>query len=172
MNQIDQQQTSLPATMDNIVDALTSPELIHNWSQSLENSGLPMETQVSLKKWITELRDQIVSQVKDVEYDERVGLMVALRYIEIRSNWNGLNTQLQFQMFRGAAPDMPLMVRMSLMSSIIAELEPFIRAEDKDQVDAFLDNPLMEGASGLIKVDSNKVTIFGPNRILIQKQQQ
>ena len=167
---VEQAAEKLPATAENVVEVLTGTSLVQSWADSLENSGLAMDQQVTLKKWASEFRDQIVAQVKDIEFEESVETVIALRYIEIRSAWNGLNTQLQFQMFKGKTNDMPLMVRMSLMSAIIAELERFIRSEDKDQVDTFLDNPMINQLSGLIKVDSNKVTIFGPNRILIQKQ--
>lgn len=152
-----------------IVAALTSPLLINSWSESLEQSNLPMERQVSLKKWISEYRDQFVTQLQDIEFEEQLETMLALRYIEIRANWNGINTQIQFQMFRGQEPDNDLLARGSLISSIITEIEKFIGVEDKDQVDTFLDNPLIGDGVGLIKVDSNKVTILGPNRVLIQK---
>lgn len=155
--------------LEQIVQALTSPGLINSWSESLEQSNISMERRVSLKKWISEYRDQFVTQLQDIEFEEQLETMLALRYIEIRANWNGINTQIQFQMFRGQELDADLLARGSLISSIITELEKFIGSEDKDQVDTFLDSPLIGDGVGLIKVDSNKVTILGPNRVLIQK---
>ncbi|MCR9144179.1 MAG: hypothetical protein NXI24_18165 [bacterium] len=161
--------TQTKFSLEEIVGALTGTALVHNWSECLEHSQLSMERQVSLKKWISEYRDQFVEQLRDIEYEEQLETMLALRYIEIRANWNGINTQIQFQMFRGQEPDSDLLARGSLISSMITELEKFIGVEDKDQVDTFLDSPLIGDGVGLIKVDSNKVTILGPNRVLIQK---
>ncbi len=154
--------------LDAVTSALTGPGLIRIWADSLESSALSMERQVALKKWISDYRDQIIRQFQDIELKDELEVMIALRYIEIRANWNGLNTQLQFQMFRGQEPDPEITVRASLISSLITELEGFIGNEDKDQVDTFLDNPLLGEGTGLVKVDAQKITIIGPNRVLIQ----
>jgi hypothetical protein len=150
--------------------ALNSPELINGWAATLNGSHLPMDRQVSLKKWISEFRDQIVKQINDVEFVDSLSVILALRYIEIRAQWNGINTQIQFQMFRGQDPDPDLTVRGSLTSSLISEIERFIRSEDKDQADAFLDNPLIGDGVGLVRIDSNKVVIMGPHKVIVERR--
>lgn len=69
-------------------------------------------------------------------------MVVAVRFIELKSHWILLNTQINYKLVSKGEVDMSLAYRASLISQLLEALEHLIEPEDIDRIIDFLSEPL------------------------------
>lgn len=122
--------------------ALTADTLEKEWADTLAH--WEDATAVELHRtraWVTRIRDEFFDHVTDVAEEEELIFAMALRYIELRSHWQMLNTQMNYQMFRKGTCSMELQMRGSLLSQLIEQIVPFVDAEDTNRIGELLLSP-------------------------------
>jgi hypothetical protein len=122
--------------------ALNDAELEQSWTSCLENyTEATPEKRVELATWIMAERDAFLHRAADVDDDEELIILAALGYIELKSQWQMLNTQINYQVFRKGEADVDLTFKASLLSSVVAKIGSFLTEEDLMKIQEFLMNP-------------------------------
>jgi hypothetical protein len=122
--------------------ALNDIELEQSWTSCLENyTEATPEKRVELATWIMAERDAFLHRAADVDDDEELIILAALGYIELKSQWQMLNTQINYQVFRKGEADIDLTFKASLLSSVVATIGSFLTEEDLVKIQEFLMNP-------------------------------
>ena len=83
-----------------------------------------------------------VAAARDIEEPEELELTTVIQYIELKSHWIKLNTQLNYQMFKRGESDRATMFRAALISSTLSRIEPLIADADIRRITDFLANPI------------------------------
>ncbi|MCS6808921.1 MAG: hypothetical protein RML40_09545 [Bacteroidota bacterium] len=96
--------------------------------------------------WINDVRNTIVRCALDIGDDnpEELLVSVALRYIELKSQWHMLNTQINYQVFRKGEAEPMLLYQSSLLSTLVDALQQLLSNEDLAKIDEFLTNPVAD----------------------------
>ena len=96
--------------------------------------------------WLeTIIRDMVatLSNVCDPD-DERMSLVI--QYVELKSRWIGLNTKMNYELFRMGESSLTDMFRGAAISALLAHIEPLLDQEDLGKVTEFLAQPLNQAA--------------------------
>ena len=91
------------------------------------------------------IRDMVatLSNVSDPD-DERMSLVI--QYVELKSRWIGLNTKMNYELFRMGESSLTDMFRGAAISALLAHIEPLLDQEDLGKVTEFLAQPLNQAA--------------------------
>lgn len=123
-------------------EALTKDSLDESWSEAID-SMIDEEGQAEeLLNWVKEYRDEFLDMTEDVQDPEEIRTSLILRYIEIKCHWMILNTQMQYQAVNTGEADPEIMVKGSLISNLLEELEDFLDQEEVQQLTKFLSEPI------------------------------
>lgn len=117
--------------------------LRHGLSQSAAPDAGGIERTLA---WISRIRDEIIQSVSAIDTDEDVELAVAAGYIELKSRWIAINTQINYQFIKQGAPDAESQQRGFALWSLLAALENLLNPVDIEQITAFLAEPLRGAA--------------------------
>ncbi len=124
---------------------LTGDELQQYWASCLdEYKEATLEERAKLLSWVHNLRDGFLSHAADIDDEEELLVSVALSYIELKSKWQMLNTQVNYQVFRTGEAKPELMFKSSLLSVIVDTIGKFLTTEDITKIQEFLLNPTAE----------------------------
>ena len=124
---------------------LTAPTLIQSWRDTLAEWSEATEAErEQVFKWAVNLRDQFLEAARDIEEPETLDMVSAVRYIELKSHWILLNTQINYGLVSKGKADMCLAFRASLISQLLETLEHLIEAGDIDRIIEFLSEPLSD----------------------------
>jgi hypothetical protein len=126
-------------------EILHAPDVETAWKQTIESftNGAPQD-RLDLAEWIMGIRSRVIAHADDVEDEEELRISVALGYIELKSHWQMLNTQINYQVFRKGAADQYLLHKSSLLSVLVDKLSSLINPEDLQKIQEFLLNPTAE----------------------------
>ncbi len=108
-----------------------------------DGAHLPVETAGRLREWIRGIRADLLRVVDDVEDDIEMVHLTAIRYIELKSHWMTLNTQINYRLVKSGIFDPELSMRASLTSGLLMLLERFVDTRDVDRITTFLAQPLV-----------------------------
>lgn len=130
---------------------LTSPELDVLWDSILEDypEG-SSESRGELLAWIDGIRSETVELLDDIVQIDASALHLALRLIELRSQWTMFNTRLNFKMMKGEPYDAPMATRGSLVSSVTHVIEGALAKEDVEAITRFLGDPAPLGSHATV----------------------
>jgi hypothetical protein len=127
---------------DELHSALYSAELERYWDECLaEYTEATPSERGELLDWVHSIRDGLVSHAKDIDDPEELVISVALSYIEFKSKWQMLNTQINYQVFRSGEAKPHLMFKSSLLSVIVDTISKFLTEEDISKIQEFLLDP-------------------------------
>lgn len=130
---------------ENIRAALMSTTIEEYWQSCLSEYVIANnEERNSLLAWIQGIRDGFVAHAGDIDDDEELLISVALSYIQLKSQWQMLNTQINYQVFRTGEARPNLTFRSSLLSIIVDEIGKFLTDDDLVKIQEFLLNPTAE----------------------------
>lgn len=122
---------------------LDNADLEMGWDSCLEGWSDATEEQRALaRSTITAKRDECLSIAEDIDDANELGVVVSLFYIQLKSTWSFLNTQIQYQTVATGTPDLALMFRAALLTSLIEVLENIIPFRDIDRITTFIAKPL------------------------------
>lgn len=125
-------------------DALHSAEIEESWKSCLEayKESTPQE-RLDLAEWASSVRATFLAHAEDVGDDEEEELRtsLALGYIEMKSKWQMLNTQINYQVFRKGEANVNLTYKSALLSVLVDKIGKFITANDLQKIQEFLINP-------------------------------
>ena len=126
-----------------IESVLTAPELEQNWRDTLAEwpDATPAQTNEVLE-WTMALRDQFLEAAREIDDEETLEMITAIRYIEMKSHWILLNTQINYSMVSKGEADMALMYRASLVTQLLEGLERLIDQEAVERIIDFLSEPV------------------------------
>lgn len=123
--------------------ALTSESLDEKFEECLRywEQGTT-EQRSELQEWVDELRVEFLKTLEVIPDHDELETKLAVGYIEFKSRWIMLNTQIQYQYFREQLPDPEMTFRASLLSYLIETLEHLLPGGDIDTINEFLFNPI------------------------------
>lgn len=128
----------------NLREALFHDNIDNTWKETLESfeQGSTSD-KAALHQWIHRVRDEFIAHADDVgdEEEEELLISVALAYIEMKSQWQMLNTQINYQVFRKGEAHMILTYKSSLLSVLVDAIGKFLSTEDLSKIHEFLLNP-------------------------------
>jgi hypothetical protein len=89
-----------------------------------------------------DVRANFLSHLDDVGDDsEELLISVALGFIEMKSQWQMLNTQINYQVFRKGEANTYMTYKSSLLSVLVDAIGQFLTPEDLEKIQEFLLNP-------------------------------
>ncbi len=130
-------------TVQRLREALESNAVEEMWKSSLDayQEGTPQDRS-DLAQWIMDVRANFLSHLDDVGDDsEELLISVALGFIEMKSQWQMLNTQINYQVFRKGEANTYMTYKSSLLSVLVDAIGQFLTPEDLEKIQEFLLNP-------------------------------
>jgi hypothetical protein len=137
---------TMTVTVQNLRDALHSAEVEELWEICLEayhQDNTSQQDHIDLAKWISSVRTNFLAHAEDVgdEDSDELRTSLALGYIEMKSRWQMLNTQINYQVFRKGEANITLTYKSTLLSILVDKIGGFITAQDLQKIQEFLLNP-------------------------------
>ncbi len=135
----------MTVTVQNLRDALHSAEVEELWKVCLDAyyHDNTLQERIDLAKWIASVRTNFLAHAEDVgdEDSDELRTSLALGYIEMKSRWQMLNTQINYQVFRKGEANVNLTYKSTLLSVLVDKIGNFITAQDLQKIQEFLLNP-------------------------------
>ncbi len=127
-----------------VIDTLKGFDVTAIGAQLIESEiGTPEQVQETVA-WIDRLRNELLQTASAVVDGEDLYLAVVANYIELKSRWIAINTQINYQTVLQGAPDPASMQRGWSVSRLLNELEPLIELADIEKIAEFLISPISE----------------------------
>ena len=115
--------------------------------QTLMESGAPDEAELErTMAWITAVRDGLVSELSTIADEDDLESTLAINYIELKSRWIAMNTQLNYQMFKHGTPSTEVMQRAFSTTFLLVQIEKVLGPEDIEKITDFLSEPISRAA--------------------------
>lgn len=130
-------------TVKNLHEVLHSAKIEEAWKMSLDayQEGTAQD-RLDLAEWIINVRANFLAHVEDVgDEAEELLISVALGYIEMKSQWQMLNTQINYQVFRKGEANVYLTYKSSLLSVLVDAIGTLLTPDDLDKIREFLLSP-------------------------------
>ncbi|MFB6347076.1 MAG: hypothetical protein ABEK50_15240 [bacterium] len=128
--------------VDDIRETLNDPDLEEGWNETIESMIEDEDKKDELLEWIREYRDEFLALTEDVQDPDEIRTSLILRYVEIKAHWMMLNTQMQYQAVNTGGADSDIMVKGSIISHLLEELENFLDEEEVEKLAEFLSQPM------------------------------
>lgn len=135
--------------MNNVLtaSALRDDALLEEIREALETwDGADPALLASTIEWITTIRDRFADLISTVDDPTDCEMTTAVKYIELKSQWIGFNTQINYQVFRTGACDPILAFRATACSSLLGRLEELLDPAAIQQITEFLAEPVRKVA--------------------------
>lgn len=100
------------------------------------------EQQQALKKWIFDKANSFLERCEIVEEDEEMPTLLMWYYVQLKSEWSQLNTEVQYQPLRSEEPDMMLIFKASTLSLLLAQIEQILSYVDVERATDYLSDPI------------------------------
>ncbi len=128
--------------VDDVRKALSKDSLDESWKEAIDSMIDEDNKAHELLDWVKEYRDEFLNMTEDVQDPDEIRTSLILRYIEIKCHWMILNTQMQYQAVNTGGADPEIMVKGSLISNLLEELENFLDQEEIERLTKFLTEPI------------------------------
>ena len=147
-------------SQNRFASAINYVELSLEWEECMDSwiEGTAEEKRAALT-WIHDYRDRCVSAYEDVDDLEAMYTLAAVNYVELKSHWILLNTQINYQNANRGAADMGIAVRASMITTLLLALEEALATDDVDTIISFLSEPVH--AYGSDRDDDAAVCVAG-----------
>ncbi|MFK7960053.1 MAG: hypothetical protein AB8G96_05950 [Phycisphaerales bacterium] len=100
----------------------------------------------STLEWITSIRDRFAKLLDDIDDPTDAEMALAIKYIELKAQWIGFNTQINYQVFRTGVCDTTLAFRATACSSLLGQVEDLLDQGVIHQITVFLAQPIRKAA--------------------------
>jgi len=133
--------------LDEIESTLLDDELTRIWTSCLEGwvEG-SLEQRAEVLAWVQARRDDCLTVAREVREGEDLAYVLAIRYIEFKSHWIMLNTQINYRLEHRGTLDSQSAYQASLISLLMQALEPLLDRRDIESISSFLSQPLLSQA--------------------------
>jgi len=128
--------------VDRLNQVLTAAELEEDWEDTVRSMIDDDEQVEEILDWVRGFRDEFLELAEDVDDPKEIQTSIVIRYIEIKCRWMMLNTQMQYQAVNTGEPDQEIMVKGSLVSNLLEQLEEFLDEDDIREITEFLSQPI------------------------------
>ncbi len=127
-----------------VIDTLKGFDINAIRAQLIESEiGTPEQVEETVA-WIDRLRNELLQTASAVMDGEDLYMAVVANYIELKSRWIAINTQVNYQTVLQGAPDTVSMQRGWSVSRLLNELEPLIEMADIEKITEFLTSPISD----------------------------
>ncbi|MBC7741934.1 MAG: Hpt domain-containing protein [Bdellovibrionaceae bacterium] len=129
-------------TRQQILEAIESSALITSIKEILASLESSSETKERVIKVIS--NDMLVfkNSIADIEDTSELQYMVAIQYANLKSKWISLNIQMQYTTLAGKEPDAYSMYMGSILSAVIATIEPLASSDAVNCITQVLAQPI------------------------------
>jgi hypothetical protein len=132
--------------LEDLENRYNTGDLEADWRKALNEAGLPADDRESLLLEVRNTWRDLLRVLTDVDDETERARTLVNAYIEERSRWLLINTQLQYQMFRDGRPDIRRSNRAMLISRFAEFLEQFMDAGEIEVINRFLASPTGGGS--------------------------
>ncbi|GAB4462283.1 MAG: hypothetical protein OHK0029_28860 [Armatimonadaceae bacterium] len=128
-------------TQQSLKEVLHSPELERAWHEALASweDALPAQRS-ECRADVVALRNHFLGILRDVVDPIEQQVAGVMFYIQLKSQWILLNTQVGYQIAAGRI-EQEIFCRASLISALLSVLEPCLNRSDVNRITAFLSQP-------------------------------
>lgn len=134
--------------LEDVEGRYNTGDLEANWRVALNEGGLPADDRESLLMEVRNTWRELLRVLQDIEDEEERSRALVNAYIEERSRWLLINTQLQYQIFRDGQPNLRRSHQAMLVSRFAEFLEGFLIPEEVQVINRFLAAPTGETLTG------------------------
>ena len=137
---------SIPTT-DHIA-SFTTTTLREQFAEAPEPTNGPSKQVVTTETiaWIEGIVRDLVATLSTVNDPDDEKMSLVIQYVELKSRWIGLNTKMNYELFRLGHAELTDVFRGTAISALLAHIEPLLDQEDIDKVTEFLAQPLDQAA--------------------------
>ncbi|MGP1271723.1 MAG: hypothetical protein ACTS22_00150 [Phycisphaerales bacterium] len=96
--------------------------------------------------WVLGLAHDVDRVVGSIDNDEDAMINLAVKYIELKSRWIGINNYVNYTMMRGDRPNDADVLRGAAVSQLLATIEDCISPSDIETITEFLAEPIGHAA--------------------------
>ena len=133
--------------VNKLQELLNDGNLDSHWNEALDSWEKDEIAKVrervnSAREWVSSRKEQLLTSIKDITDEDDVNLALALWYIELKSHWLMLNTQMNYQLFQKGDIDLDVHYKGTMISHLMGAFEPLIREEDQMKISEFLMTPI------------------------------
>ena len=133
--------------VNKLQELLNDGSLDSLWSEALDSWEKDEIAKVrdrvsSAKDWVETKKEQLLRSIQDINDEEDMNLALALWYIELKSHWLMLNTQMNYQLFQRGDIDLDVHYKGTMISHLLGAFEPLLNTDDQGKISEFLMNPL------------------------------
>ncbi len=136
-----------PVTASAVCDRLRDPLLKAAWDSILASWTEGSEYQrAELLRWVRDSAEHFAQFAEDVQDEEELNLYVGLRFIEAMSQWQMLNTQINYQVARRGFADPVLQYKSLLLSTVTDALAQIVPPSQMDAIRGVIATPFPRAA--------------------------
>ncbi len=129
-------------TKQQILDALESPTLINTIKEILASLPSSPDTKDRVIKVISNDMTVFKDSISDIEDPSELQYMVAIQYANMKSKWITQNIQMQYTSLAGKEPDAYSMYMGSILSAVLATIEPLASPDAVKLISQVLAQPI------------------------------
>lgn len=96
--------------------------------------------------YVERTMERLVDVLTTVEDPEEISVLIAINYIELKTNWIALNTKINYSVFKTGACETDDALQASSVSAVIGLLESLLTPTDIETITDFLAQPLHRAA--------------------------
>jgi hypothetical protein len=124
-----------------VKELLSTERLESEWREVLSEIDDESVKTESIERTFV-LRDEYLNEVEAVTEEEDFNYVTAIKYIELKSKWIMLNTEINYRLYSRGEIRISLACKSSLLSCLLASIEQFVDQRDIDAITDFLSNPI------------------------------
>lgn len=96
--------------------------------------------------WVLGIAHDVDKVIGSIDDDEDAQINLAVKYIELKSRWIGINNYINYTVMRGERPLDSDVLRGASISQFLGAIESCINASDLDTITSFLAEPINNAA--------------------------
>lgn len=129
--------------MAEIEQALDMNRLANAWAELAGAfADADAAAEAAARAWTRQRRDTFLAAAAEVDDPDDRRYAVVLQYIELKSHWIQLNTQISYQNAARGEPDAALVLRAAHCAQLLGTIECLISADDLALITRFLAAPM------------------------------
>lgn len=124
-----------------IKELLSTEQLESEWREVLSEIDDERTKIESIERTFA-LRDEYLNGVEAITEEEDFNYFTAIKYIELKSKWIMLNTEINYRLYSKGEVQVSLACKSSLLSCLLASIGQFVDQRDIETITDFLSNPI------------------------------
>ncbi|SMF00395.1 hypothetical protein [Pseudobacteriovorax antillogorgiicola] len=106
---------------------------------------VPKELHRDLMEFAAEGIDKITNSVENVDDTDEIQYMIAINYMLLKCEWTLMNCQLNYKiMATGEDPDQIDMFKASIITALLAQVEPYLNDQATQEITTILNSRIRE----------------------------